>query len=314
MTTSDLDGPVSEIDELVKLVGDGHRLAILQVIWEAFDIEAYMVGVPTTITTDTLLEQTFVPDRDTLDGHLKLLEEELLVEKDGAYQLTPQGYQFMRSLESTASTVRVTFEEAELEDACPFCGGIIVGEYDREILHVRCLNCGGLADPGTINYVQIPANSAANLDFANILDAATMELTYRVRFSRTGLCPECFKQIDRTVRVCNEHERDAEGLCSACETRFAAEVIVDCPGCGWGGVGPLAEYALIESSAVHQYERDHGTTVFHQGPWQFRIDALGRVTERIHGTNPTRCIYEFDYDEPVIVEFTVLADGTLAYA
>ena len=300
--------------EISNLLADPERIKLLQLLWARFNFERYTIDELHPITPAKFLEETSIDDREDLDTHLTELEGRVLQRRDGGYVLTPAGYTIMRSFESAAAGDHQTIDETELPSPCPFCEAPLFVRFNRDILRVWCQSCSGIGGDGNINYVHIQSRSPAKLNLEALLDVATMELSHRVQFSRTGICPECYSEIGREVRICDTHSLGPTGTCEDCDDRFAADIYVDCPACNWSGIGPLLEYALLEPTAIHQYELDHGMTVFHRGPWDYRIEALGRVSESIHEGDPTRIIYEFDFDDPVIVEFAIADDNTLKNA
>lgn len=284
------------VDDLFGLLGSEPRMAIMQVLWDGLTFSDYVTGSMTPLSFSVLRERTEAADPGNFNYHLQTLEGITIERTDEGYQLTPLGYNLMRMIERYTSFEYQQILPTVLERACPFCGGELVGRYERELVHVRCRDCWGLGDEGTINYVQLPSPSLGNLELPWLLDIATMEMEARIRYTETGVCPECFTQLNRELDVCADHATAVDGQCSHCPNRFASVVDAQCPACGWGGSGPTLEFALLDSAVRATFDKT-GRGPQTVGPWAYRLNALSAVEETVTDPEQPRTTFQFVIDE-----------------
>ena len=281
-------------DQLFQLLGNPTRMATLRVLWEEFDFEEYVIREQTPLSF-TELRRRVGDDVTNFNYHLEQLVDILLEAREDGYLLTPLGYNLMRAIDSRASLEYESIEQTELDDPCPFCGGQLVASYQREMLHVECLDCGGLADDGNFLTAQIPVTTAGTPDLSRLLDIASHTVFQRVGTSFQGHCWECHSPVDQTLAVCEDHERNDAGYCPECLGRFAVKLDVECPNCGTGGAGSLVEYAIV-TPAVQALFAHHGQGLRQVGPWEYRLAALGAVEQGEVTADPTVATYQFELD------------------
>lgn len=272
-------------DELFRLLGNRQRMRIIQVLWDSFAFERYVTGTLEPVSFSTLLEATDASDSGNFNYHLGQLVGSFVEQREDGYVLGPLGYNLMRAIERFGSFEYWTIPETPLETPCPFCNGTLVGEYDREMVGVRCTECIALSD-GNLTYVQFPGTSTRQFDLPTILDIGTLRLESKLTLAKRGFCPTCSAPIEREYRLCQNHAADETGECPSCEKRFGSIVSANCPQCRWSGTGPLVEYAMIDPSVRACFSRnDLGPDDI--GPWRFRVAAFASVEEiRENGSFP----------------------------
>lgn len=292
MTAATFSVDITE-ERLFKLLGNPTRMSALRTLWEKFDFEEYVTQERTPVHFSDL--------RDSVDGdvsnfnyHLDQLTGILVENHDDGYLLSPLGYNLMRAIDAHAPPEYESIEQTELTDPCPFCGGTLAASYQREMLGVECLDCGGLADGGNFLHAQIPMTTAGTVGFPRLLDIASHNIAQRVGTSFQGYCWECHSSVDRTLKACQDHDPNEDGNCPECMGRFAVKLEVDCPNCGTGGAGSLVEYALV-TPAVEGLFADHGCGLRQVGPWEYRLAALETVEQRDVAADPTGATYRFEF-------------------
>ena len=301
-------GEALSVDKLFRLLGNDLRMRIMRALWNEFDFHDYVTDTLDPVPFSELLKRTRIHDSGNFNYHLARLADVLVEHREEGYILTSLGFNVMHAIDAYATFDYETVPATEIDDACPFCEGILVVSYERELVHVRCRNCGGLAGDGNVQFVKVPATGAQRLDLSTMLDVATLQLESRVRSSRYRFCWECHNRLDSSLAVCENHVPGPNGLCDECEARYAAEISVDCSNCGLSGVGPLLEYAFVTSSVRGCFERDDkGPGDI--GPWQYRLQAFEAVTERIVSTEPITVAYEFSVGDGSL-RVTITDDGT----
>lgn len=283
-------------EALFQLLGNEKRMAILEVLWEALDVEAYLLDDLEPVSFSDLRQGAAVDDVGNFNYHLGQLEGLLVDAVDDGYVLSPLGYNVLQAIEGHATFSYWTVDPTELDDPCPFCNGTLEAEYAREVVFVRCLDCEGHGG-GSINRVRVPANSHDEPTIRTLLDLSVVKLLSSFTASRLGLCPACHAPAE--ISLLAESDDDTE------ELRGAVRCRVRCSSCGSGGFGPLYEYALAAPS-VQTFFEANGT-----GPstdlWGYRLEVLRRVSERLESTDPVVAEYAFTCDDD---EHTVVISGT----
>jgi len=285
VTDDDEAGDVPAVDELLALLGNETRMAIMRTLWAEFEFADYVTERRDGHTFSELLEATGVTDSGNFNYHLGELAGVLVADREDGYVLTPLGYNLMQSIDRYDSFAYTTFDERVAADPCPYCGGDLVVAYRREIVSVRCRDCGGLASDGDFTFVEVPAIGTGEPATAELLDAATLAMFAKVRSSRHGVCWDCRAPMDRSLDCCEDHASEANGVCEVCDRRYAVVVDADCPTCGESGRGPALEYAVVSPSVAAFFE-SVGAGPEQVGPWRYRLAALGAATERVESTDP----------------------------
>jgi DNA-binding transcriptional ArsR family regulator len=293
MTTPSFTVDITE-DRLFKLLGNPTRMAALRALWEEFDFEEYVIQERTPIPFSDLRDRA---GKDSnFNYHLDRLVGVLVEDHDEGYLLSPLGYNLMRAIDAHAALEYETTERTDLADPCPFCGGTLAASYQREMLRVECLDCGGLADGGNFLTAQIPMTTTGTLGLPRLLDVGSHNVAQRVDTSFQGFCWECHGPVDRTLMVCQDHEPNGDENCPECLGRFAVKLEVECPNCGTGGAGSLVEYAMV-TPAVQALFANHGRGLRQIGPWAYRLAVLEAVEQRNVTAGPTGATYRFEIGE-----------------
>jgi DNA-binding transcriptional ArsR family regulator len=293
--TTDESGDVPAVDELLALLGNETRMAIMRALWAEFEFADYVTERRTGHSFSELLEATGVTDSGNFNYHLGELSGVLVADREDGYVLTPLGYNLMQSIDRYDSFAYTTLEERVADDACPYCGGDLVVAYRREIVSVRCRDCGGLASDGDFTFVEVPAFGAQQPETAELLDAATLAMFAKVRSSRYGVCWDCRAPMERSLDLCGAHEPESSGVCGDCGRRYAAVVDANCGTCGESGRGPALEYAIVTPSVAAFFE-SLGVGPGQVGPWRYRLAALATATETVERVDAPTVAVTFERD------------------
>jgi predicted phosphatase len=287
------DSPApDEIEKLFGLLGNRTRMKIMRTLWDEFEFAEYVVEDQDGTPFARLREQAGIDDPGNFNYHLGELVDVLVESRDDGYVLTPLGYNLMGAIDRYTTYQYETLEEWTVEDPCPFCGGSLVAAYRREILEVRCRDCGGLAEDGNFTFVDLSSSGVRNLDRRELLDVASFTMMSKIRSSMHGICWDCHAPLSLDAVFCDQHDRTAEGVCSNCDQRYRTTVDVSCSTCGTGGFGPLVEYAII-SPPIGTFFGRVGSAPWDVGPWRYRLTALGSVSETVRSTDPLVVTFEF---------------------
>lgn len=287
------DSSVPDVGELLSLLGNETRMGIVRTLWGEFEFETYVTEARDGTPYSDLLDAADTDDSGNFNYHLRQLDGVLVADRGDGYVLTPLGYNLMRSITRYDDFEYATLDERPVGDPCPFCDGTLVVEYSREVLSVRCRDCGGLASGGNFTFVEVPATGAGSLDVPALLDAATLAMFEKVRSASRGICWDCRGTMDRSVGVCEGHDPGPDGTCEACDLRFATDVAATCGNCGNRGQGPALEYAVAAPGVAAFFDRfDLGPGT--AGPWRYRLAAMGAASESVRETDPVSVDVTFE--------------------
>jgi hypothetical protein len=293
---SEGEGDVPEVDQLLALLGNETRMGIVRTLWDDFQFEAYVTENRDGTPYSDLFDAADTDDSGNFNYHLRQLDGVLVADRDDGYVLTPLGYNLMRSIGRYDDFEYATVDERAVDDPCPFCDGTLVVEYSREVLSVRCRDCGGLASGGNFTFVEVPSTGAGALDVTELLDAATLAMFEKVRSASRGICWDCRGAMDRSVGVCEGHDTGPDGTCGACDLRFATDVSAVCENCGNRGQGPALEYAVAAPGVAAFFDR-FGLGPGTAGPWGYRLAAMGTASETVRETDPVTVDVTFEHED-----------------
>lgn len=292
------------VDELLSLLGNETRMAIMQAMWQAFSFGAYVTESRDGIPFVELQEAVGVEDSGNFNYHLGQLTGVFLRDREDGYVLTPLGYNLMQAIDQYGEFGYDVREPQVLDSPCPYCDGDLVGEYRRGIVSVTCRDCGGLASDGNFTFVEVSGSGTSSLSMSALLDAATLSMFSKIQSSRYGFCWNCSGSLSRVLEDCPDHAPTEAGICERCDTRYRTKVHVECPTCGTSGGGPILEYAIV-SPAVTTFYEDRGSGPAAVGPWEYRLAALGAAEETVAETDPLVVDMNFTLDDtncPVTVK------------
>lgn len=280
----------TDLEELLRLLGNEARLRIMRELWEEFEFSDYVIEDQRGMSFSELQDRSAIDDPGNFNYHLGELTGTLIQTRDNGYSLSPLGYNLMKSLDRFSSFAYETRDAWILDDSCPFCHGQLEARYRREILEVRCLRCAGLGGDGNFTFVDLGGIGTISLDNEEILEAATLTMNSKLRSSMHGICWACHDRSTITIERCQDHQTHQSSNCDHCNARFAWIVIVNCSTCGTGGRGPLTEFAIC-SPIVGSFFADYHSGPNQIGPWRYRLTALEAVSEE--DTGDDRAVMEF---------------------
>ncbi len=278
--------------ELLKLFGNDTRRRILQTLWEHLNINDYATRGQIGLSFAELRERAGVSDSGNFNYHIGRLTGKLVEKQDGEYVLTPLGYNLMRCIQELRSFSYEAQPEQRVDTPCPFCGGDLVAEYRRELVRVRCCDCGGLSD-GELMSTRIRA-TATDLGMRQLLNRAVLVICSRLRKSRYGVCWNCLNTLERGLVVCGNHQRREEGVCAECLTRHRVRTRVECRNCTTSDNRPLLEYAVTHPVTMALFHR-RGTGPAQWGPWRYWLAAFENASEMLVENSPTTVKFEFEH-------------------
>jgi len=272
-------------DDLFALLGNETRVAILEALWDRFDIEAYMLADQDPVPFSDLRAAADVDDVGNFNYHLGQLEGSLIEAHDEGYVLSPYGYNVLHALEGHTSFQYWTIEPTRLSDPCPFCDGVLEGSYEREIVSVTCRDCAAHGG-GSLNRVRVPVSDGEPADLEEVLELSVLKLVSSFAAITYGRCPSC------------NHPAEVSLLSDDAGTGDSHQDVncrVRCEACGSGGFGPAHEQALADPT-VQTFFRDQGLGPA-DGLWAYRLAVLRSLSTHVEETDPVTVRYRFTHEQ-----------------
>jgi len=222
-------------------------------------------------------------ERQVYDGDDVEIEE-----TDGGYVLAEAGNRVVRAVMAGAITGETSFEPVELDVACPFCGAPTEAHHRTELLDVSCTECegmlGGEAVPeGSLLLQVVPPAGVTGRTPEAAARAALQYVYLRVQATVEGVCPECAGTVSGSLTVCEDHDA-SDGLCPACDSRYAAWPRRTCDNCKFSTIYPVWFRALSHpevAALCRRHEVDPGPAL----SWETWA-ALTPVGTRVAATDP----------------------------
>lgn len=243
----DLDLEALEPDEAFAILGDATRLDLVRVLWEADAFRAFDDGpeVAGTLSYTALQERVGVDDNGRLNYHLSKLTPHFVRSTEEGYRLSDAGKRIARTVVAVSGPAARELS-ADLDAACPLCGGRLEATYEDQWLRVRCADCAGLfgddAPEGALFLSHFPAAGMADRPAADALETAIYRCQLDLLYLMSGTCRECAGPVTGSVAVCADHEPG--GDCPDCGRRFAVWADRRCATCGFAKRLPAAGFVL----------------------------------------------------------------------
>jgi hypothetical protein len=285
-------GDATRATEAFSALGNETRLAILLALWEAYDPARPDEGVPFS----ALRERVGVRDSGRFNYHLDRLEGRFVRRVEGGgpdgesggssdgrsaggYALRRSGQKVVRTVLAGTAIEEPSFEESEIDVACPLCGAPTAVAYQDGWVYRVCTECPGAYeghDLGPAGYLTGGALDPAGLADRSPEEAWSAALTRAYQDTKTaleGVCNECSGPVDRALLVCDDHESDPDGVCASCGREFAAMALVSCRVCkNHHAASPSS--LVVHHPAVVAFYYERGVAL------QYEVENVERVRRR----------------------------------
>jgi len=286
------------------VLGNENRMAILRALGESGG----------TLSFSTLYDRVDVADSSQFNYHLDRMVGHFVERTADGYRLAGAGRRVVEAVLSGAVTERPTMERTPVDEACPYCGAPVAIEWQEDGVGVFCSECAGrysreraacgADDAGYLGRYPLPPAGVRGRDSEAVLGAAWTWANLEILALASGLCPRCSATVEWGATLCEDHDA-GDGLCDACDGRYALSARVACTNCiletgGEPVVGLVAETELlalltgeglnpVNPASVHRMEAVHGDyeeTVLSREPLRARYTfAVGdeRVSLTVDG-------------------------------
>ena len=236
MDESPLESAVGAVDpetvEAFKLVGNEIRLAILLVLWKAYDRPD---ATDNAVSFTRLFEQFDYGDRGNFRYHLRQLEGEYVRRtSDDGYELRHTGLKLVQTVVGGAGVTDTELEPIELDRPCELCGAPTAVCYEDGIVFHVCTDCEGqMSVPefpdGYLNSVALHPAGVIDRAPEDLFAAAEIAAYHQLRTMFQGLCGTCSGPIDAQLELCSEH--DPDGKCERCGRTDVVLAVFQCRVC-----------------------------------------------------------------------------------
>jgi DNA-binding transcriptional ArsR family regulator len=289
-----------EATETFALLADETRLAILLVLWEAY--EPYTEDK--TMSFSELYERVEYDSPGNFSYHLEKLEDQFIRQTDdGGYELRITGLKLVQTLIAGSGVKDKILEPAEIDRDCWLCGAPTALTYQDGVAYLICTDCEGESKDQVMPDGYL---SAMKFDPAGLSDrtpeeicAATAVAAWRhMQTMFDGLCPTCSGPVDAWLEHCTDH--DQNDRCENCGRTFATWARFQCRVCEDFHATSLATLVLFHPATVSFYD-DHGISM--------RLDATDFESVRRIGD----LVFEHEMalvsEDPLRVEVIAAVDG-----
>jgi DNA-binding transcriptional ArsR family regulator len=281
-----------------ELLADETRLAILLVLWDAYEPFTDDKSVPFS----ELYDRVDYDSPGNFSYHLEKLEGQFVRQRsDGGYELRITGLKLVQTI--IAGVQDATLEPTELDRPCWFCESPVAITYKDGVVYLVCTECEGSSSDqvmpgGYLSAMKFDPAGLANRTPEEIFAAVTVAAWRHMQTMFDGLCGTCSGSVEAWLEHCMDH--DDAGRCEDCGRTNPTRARFRCRVCEDFHATSPEILALFHPATIAFYE-NHGTST------RWRADDVGSVT-RVGDLLETHEM-EFVSEDPPRVVVTVPADG-----
>lgn len=296
--------PTAGVAEAFELLRSEGRLAILWALWEAFD----PADSPTAIPFSELADRTAYDSPGNLSYHLDKLVGRYVEKTEDGYLLSGTGREIVRAIVSGAMTSNVAFDPFEIDDPCPYCGGLVEVSYADNYIQARCRSCGGSypeagptvsdvarsARNGVITLCEFPPAGVRHRGPGDTLGAYLTRASHQAFSMLAGTCPACGGRTWSSTNVCEAHEADS-APCEACGFTYPAQTLLVCEHCKLR-INAATRWLTLRDPRVGSFFQTRGVDVrsgFSMELWS----TMDRADVTVQGTDPVALSFRYRLGE-----------------
>jgi len=271
MTDSDADrtpltaaagaaGP--QVVNVLKLLSDETRLAILLALWESYD----PYGPEEAIPFSELYDRVAVSDSANFTYHLNKLTDHFVEKTDDGYHLRNAGRVLVRTVIAGTGLEETTTSVTEIGMSCTRCGEARMEiSYRDGAVYLTCPTCEGFVTTekhprGIIAVFEFDPAGVAGRSPPELLAASAIRSRNNLRMMMEGVCPACSGSIDASLRLCEHHDPGTGEVCPSCGTLDSVRARYVCTVCKRKSSRPV-EFTVVEHPAVVAFYDDHGIDI-----------------------------------------------------
>lgn len=239
------------------LLGNETRLAILLVLWEAYE----PLG-DETLSFSQLFGRVDYDDRGNFNYHIGELEGQFIRKHPdkGGYELTDPGLKLVQTVIAGVEAANETFEPSEIDQLCLFCGALTAVAYRDRHVFWECTECSGIVPEesdmhGFLGAVKLEPAGVTDRTPEKVRAASQVAHLHREASMFDGLCPTCSGPVDSRLDPCTDH--DLDGICENCNRRFPARAYFECRVCKDHVSTSVGELAIMHPRVI-AFVENHG--------------------------------------------------------
>lgn len=284
-------------DDAFATLGNETRLGILQTLGRAED----------DLSFSELRDRVGVEDSGQFNYHLEQLVGHFARKTDDGYQLRRAGRRVVEAVLSGAVTDAPDLDRTRVDETCELCGAPLEVTRDGGSIAMYCTECAGRyshaygddptgrrADEGYLGRLPLPPAGLRDRSPTEVLRAAWTWGNLEILAMSVGICPRCSATVDRTLRVCENHDTSG-GLCPECRNRQAVRTTVSCTNCIFQS-GGLFDINLVSNTDLLDLLTDHGLNPVVPDSIRRVNEVHGDYGEELLSTEPFRARFIFDVD------------------
>ena len=295
--SSDGDSERLSPDDAFATLGNETRLGILQALGRAGEDLSFSV----------LRDRVGVEDSGQFNYHLEQLVGHFVRKTEDGYQLRRAGRRVIEAVLSGAVTDAPDLDRTRVEETCELCGAPIEVARDGGSIAMYCTECTGRyshaygedptgrrADEGYLGRLPLPPAGLRDRTPTEALRAAWTWGNLEILAMSAGICPRCSATVDRTLRVCGDHDASG-GLCPECHGQQGVRLTVSCTNCIFQS-GGIFSINLVSDTHVLDLLTDHGLNPVVPDSIRRVNETHGDYDEELLSRDPFRGRFTFDVD------------------
>jgi hypothetical protein len=254
-----------------------------------------------------LRERVGVADSGQFNYHLEQLVGHFVRKTDNGYQLRRTGRRVVEAVLSGAVTTAPDLDRTRVEETCELRGAPVEVARDGGTIAMYCTERAGRyshayeedrtgrrADEGYLGRLPLPPAGLRDRTPTEVLRAAWTLGNLEILAISAGICPRCSATVDRTLRVCEDHDT-SDGLCAECHGRQAVRLTVSCTNCIFGS-GSIFSITLVSNTHLLDLLTDHGLNPVVPDSTRQVNEVHGDYEEELLSRDPFRARFTFDVD------------------
>lgn len=282
-------------DEAFSVLGNEVRLEVLRTL-SADD---------GPLTYAELYERVEYDDPSNFSYHLGRLVGHFVRKTDAGYYLYDAGRRVVEAVVSGAVADSTVVEPTEAEKECPFCGAPVAVGFHHGRVEQSCTECPGLVrfagsggrrftEYGSLGFFLLPPAGAQDRSPQGMLEAAWTWRHADFLTDSAGVCSRCSAALETSVDVCDRHDA-SDGVCDACERRYAMKFDLHCPNCNYAP-NSIAPGILLSNTELLAFLTTRGINPFAPDSLNRASRALAQYDEDVVSTDPFEARLTFTVD------------------
>ncbi len=297
-------------DEAFSVLGNETRLRILQTLGDADSVLSFT----------ELRDRVGIRQGEQFNYHLDKVVGHFVHKTETGYVLGQPGRRVIEAVLSGAVTTDPYLDPTVIDQSCYHCDAPIEVGYRHERVGLFCTECrgnyGGPVDRqrtvdqdgrGRLGYQRLPPAGVQGRTADGVLAAAFTWGNLQFMARASGVCPRCSASLDESVVICEKHDT-TDGVCDACDNRYAVQHHAHCTNCIYDSTG-IFMLSLLANTELLAFLTTHGLNPVSASSELAVYAVTGAYEETILSVDPFEARFTFTVDQDAI---TLTVDESLA--